>query len=248
VFSLLSSKKISIIIPVFNAVTTLPKALQSVLNQSFADREIIIVDGGSTDGTVDYLKGLPNGSVIWISGKDEGIYDAMNKGVSMSSGEWIYFLGADDELAVGILETIAPKMASGYQVVFGDVKFENGYRMVSYLKLRTWLQNTLHHQSAFYSRSLFVNFHYDISFRIMSDYELNLLVYSKSLPTLYIPVIIALCHSGGASSQWTLGLEETNLIRERFIKSRLKSKALSLILSLYYVQKQLRKRIYGHKI
>lgn len=244
----LPNRKISVIIPTFNALKTLPQAIESVLNQSYESKEIIVVDGGSIDGTVDYLNTLQAPSLRWISETDKGIYDAMNKGVRIASGEWHYFLGADDTLALDIFSTIAPELNDSFRIVFGDVQFENGYRMVSFLKSRTWLQNTLHHQSAFYHRSLFTDFQYDTSLRVMSDYELNLLIHVKNLPTRYVPVVVALCHTGGASSQLSVGLKETNLIRGRFIGSDWQNKVLSFILELYYAQKQLRKWLYGHKI
>ncbi len=244
----LLQKKISVIIPAFNALKTLPRAVESVLNQPYEDKEILVIDGGSTDGTVEYLKTISTSRLRWVSERDKGIYDAMNKGIRMASGDWYYFLGADDEVVPGVFETVSPSLDRDLRILFGDVQFENGYRMRSFLKRRTWLQNTLHHQSAFYHHSLFVTFQYDTSLKVMSDYELNLSAYVQRLPIRYLPLVIAYCQTGGASSQLSLGLTETNLIRGRFVKSRWKNTVLSWLLRIYYSQKELRKQLYGHKI
>ena len=91
--------KISVITPTRNAALDLSETIESVACQSFTDREFIVVDGGSTDGTVALLQ--QHGYVIdrWISEPDDGVYDAINKGIDLSTGEWLYFLGAGDELA-----------------------------------------------------------------------------------------------------------------------------------------------------
>ncbi len=240
---------VSIIIPVYNAADTLLAAAASVQMQTGLRWELILIDGNSTDNTraiCQQLSGIPN--IRFFSEPDLGIYDAMNKGIDCATGDWLYFLGADDQLLPQALETVAKSFSSDYKIVFGDVQFENGYRMRSYLGFRTWLQNTLHHQGAFYHRSLFDTFRYDLSLQLLADYELNLLVYQHQWPTYYTGQLVALCHSGGASSNWTKSLRETNIVRKRFLKQGWKQALLSTFLSLYYGQKQLRRKLYGHKI
>jgi glycosyltransferase involved in cell wall biosynthesis len=90
--------KISVIIVVFNGAKTLPQAIESVLRQTYKNVELIVVDGGSTDGTLDILRKYESNNFIWKSEPDKGIYDAMNKGIMMAHGEWLHFLGADDTL------------------------------------------------------------------------------------------------------------------------------------------------------
>lgn len=235
--------------PVYNAVATLETAVKSVQLQTSVDWELIIIDGGSNDGTLSILRKLDNDPAIhWISEPDKGIYDGMNKGIDIATGEWLYFLGSDDQLAPLALKEVSASLSTAYSIVFGDVLFDNGYRMRSYLGKRTWLQNTLHHQASFYHRSVFSRFRYDITLRLLADYELNLLIYQQNKPTYYTNQLVAICHSGGASSDWTKSLEETNRVRQRFLTNKWKQIALSTLLSVYYAQKQLRRRLYGHKI
>lgn len=90
--------KISIITVSYNAAKTIEQTIQSVVNQTYDNIEYIIIDGGSTDGTVDIIKKYEDKIAYWVSEPDKGIYDAMNKGILKASGEYIYFLGADDWL------------------------------------------------------------------------------------------------------------------------------------------------------
>jgi len=239
---------ISIITVVFNSVSTLEDTLTSVINQEQDLFEYWIIDGGSTDGSVDIIRRYEKFLAGWISEPDTGIYDAMNKGIDLAKGKWIYFLGADDLLSPDVLEEIKNNLDDKYLVVFGQVLFDNNYKMSSYLGKRTMLQNTLHHQSAFYNSRVFFNFRYDSSLKILADYELNLQLFVKKSPTLYISKVIAICSTGGASSEFNPSLQETNLVRSRTISSPIKNSFFSFILTLYYFQKKLRYSIYGHRI
>jgi glycosyltransferase involved in cell wall biosynthesis len=91
----------SIIIPTFNSEKVLRECLNSIVEQTFNNYEIILIDGLSTDSTVDIIKeySLNNPNIHWVSEKDLGIYDAMNKGIKIANGEWVYFLGSDDKLS-----------------------------------------------------------------------------------------------------------------------------------------------------
>jgi putative colanic acid biosynthesis glycosyltransferase len=238
---------ISIIIPTYNPGKQLTSALYSIYNQSFTDYEILVIDGNSTDGTVATLKEM--GQLIsWISESDKGIYDAMNKGINRAKGQWLYFLGADDILMPNALQEISKSLTSENQLVFGDVLFDNGYQMRSFLGSRTWFQNTVHHQSAFYNSSLFNNFRYDPTFKILADYELNLRVFAMKTPYYYSGTLIAQCSTGGASADLDLAFFETNSVRQRYISSIWLQKTLSFLLYIYTLQKQLRFRLYGHRV
>lgn len=228
-----STPLISIIIATFNAASTLTVCFDSVLGQK-GDFELIVIDGGSTDGTVQLIEQYAQSIAFWISEPDRGIYDAMNKGIRQARGKWLYFLGADDQLMLGILQKIHLLLKNADpDLICGDVQYDTGKVFRSYVGLKTGLQNTVHHQAAFYNRRLFVSFQYDDSFKIMSDYELNLIIYKKKLSTLRVPIVIAQCGSGGKSFNIPLSLDETNKIRRKHTKA-ISNRLLDLILIMKY--------------
>ncbi|UFH55974.1 glycosyltransferase family 2 protein [Spirosoma sp. KNUC1025] len=239
---------ISVITVVYDARKTLEATIQSVLSQNSDLFEYWIIDGGSTDGSVDLIHKYEHKLAGWFSEADAGIYDAMNKGIDKANGEWIYFLGGDDILRPDVLKDVQPYLDSKYSAVFGDVFFDNGHHFRSFLGKRTLLQNTIHHQSAFYNNSLFTSFRYDTKLSIVSDYEMNLQLYIHNMPIRYIPIIIANCATGGASSFLSRSLVETNKVRSKYIKPKWKNKFLSLLLSIYYAQKRIRLFLYGHRV
>lgn len=239
---------VSIITVVYNAQATLEATILSVLQQRQGLFEYWIIDGGSTDGSLDIIRQYQDQLAGWICEPDNGIYDAMNKGIDRAKGRWLYFIGGDDTLRTDILSQIEPFLSEQYSIVFGEVMFDNGHQMCSFLGPRTILQNTIHHQSAFYNSLLFSNFRYDTSLRIVSEYDLHLRLYVQKANTLHVPLIVADCATGGASSQLPLSLKETNRVRTYHVKSRLKNRFLSMFLTVYYAQKHLRYKLYGHRV
>ena len=235
---------ISIIIPVYNNELLIARAVESVISQQYGNIELIVVDGGSTDGSLEVLKIYEEQIDCLISEPDRGIYDAMNKGISQAQGEWIYFLGSDDALEQYILLKMIPYLTSDFSLVYGDVYLDDKWRYPSNLSPRTILQNTIHHQGAFYNKNLFNEFRYDTQLRILSDYELNLRIYWENLRVQKVPLVIANCLQGGASSQVNLSIVETNMIRSRFIRSKIMNWGFSVILRAYYAQKQIRANIF----
>jgi glycosyltransferase len=111
---------VSIIIATFNAESTLDDAINSVLKQTYSSIELIIVDGLSTDNTINIIKKYKSDSLHYVSEKDEGIYDALNKGVKLSNGEWLLFLGADDLIEPNGISDLM-EISCGFDVVYGNV-------------------------------------------------------------------------------------------------------------------------------
>lgn len=238
----MENNKISVITVVYNAVNTLESTIVSLLKQDNSLYEYWIIDGGSTDGSLELIKKYECYLAGWISEPDKGIYDAMNKGIDRVTGDWVYFLGADDILHDGILHTIKGYLNKKYSMIYGDVSVGPSFtkRIPSYFNRRTIFQNTIHHQGAFYNKELFKNFRYDISLKIISDYELNLHIFLEKMAVLKVPIVVAHCAEGGASSYVPLSIQETNFIRSKFIRSTLLNKSLSSLLKLYFFQKKLR--------
>ena len=154
---------ISIITVVLNSAHTLEKAIKSVLQQKFKDYEYIIVDGGSEDGSLEIIERYGPNLTHWISEYDNGIYDAMNKGAFLSSGKWIYFLGADDQL-LDILATVADYLKDENTVYYGDVYRPNLGRIYDgeFSTYKLTCRNICH-QSIFYPRCVWdkYNFNFD---------------------------------------------------------------------------------------
>ncbi|QJD78368.1 glycosyltransferase family 2 protein [Spirosoma rhododendri] len=239
---------ISVITVVYNARPTLEATLKSVLSQKKDLFEYWIIDGGSTDGSVELIRQYENQITGWITEPDGGIYDAMNKGINRSTGKWLYFLGGDDTLRPDVFEQMRPMLKSEYDMVFGDVMFDNGHRMQSFMGIRTMLQNTVHHQSAFYNSAVFSGYRYRTDLKIVSDYDLNLKLYVQHAKTQYVPIIVADCATGGASSELHGSLSETNAVRSSYVRNKWKDRTLSFLLRAYYWQKQLRFILYGHRV
>ena len=113
--------KISVVTVCYNAADTIEKTMLSVLNQTYHDIEYIIIDGGSTDGTVEIIRKYADRIAYWVSEPDKGIYDAMNKGIKVATGEYIYFLGADDLLCENVFFYIAPLLTRTHTIYYGNV-------------------------------------------------------------------------------------------------------------------------------
>lgn len=193
---------VSIITVVYNAVETIESTINSVLNQTIDCYEFIIIDGGSNDGTANIIKKYESKITCWISEKDNGIYDAMNKGINLAKGDFIYFLGADDILYDSeVLSKFRNFANNKFQVLYGDVIFKN--QKVKYdgkfndIKIVT---RNICHQSIFYPRSIFKSYVYNTNYKIFADYELNLKLFkSKLFKFKYIPLTVAIFNDLGSS-------------------------------------------------
>jgi putative colanic acid biosynthesis glycosyltransferase len=243
----MSQPTISIIIPVFNAKRTLESALRSIWEQSLRAHEIIVIDGGSTDGTTDLIKNHQADITHWISERDSGVYDAINKGIQKATGDWIYILGSDDRLASNdVLETITPHLTSSSSLAFGSVRNVNIKQSmvpevhISSMGAGLYVRNTLHQQSAFYRRSLFANQLFDASLKVLADYDFHLHLLLLGERGQQVDLVIAECEASGLSKQFTrsLYLEEFQLKRKRM--GLVKALLLAPIIFGKFLLKQLR--------
>jgi putative colanic acid biosynthesis glycosyltransferase len=221
---------ITIITVVRNGENFLEETIQSVINQTYPNLEYIVVDGASSDRTLDIIRKYEHAIDYWVSEKDQGIYDAMNKGVNLANGNWVYFLGGDDRLADDsvvstVFESLFPDL-NQLLLVFGCVITDSGKIIKSRLDSKILLHNTLHHQSCFYSRRIFDDFRYDASLNVISDYEVNLIAFMRDYPYIKVSPIIAMCRDGGVStskSSFSMYISETNVIRKRHVGAALQS-------------------------
>ncbi len=169
--------KFSIITVNYNNKEGLRKTIESVIHQSFRDFEYIVIDGGSTDGSVDVLKEYDQQINYWVSEKDSGIYNAMNKGISIAHGEYLNFMNSGDCFySYDILERVAKYQYNTDFIVGRDYHYNEGKRQghASILPPRTTMIHffvaTLDHQSSFIKRALFEDSLYDENHRLVSDW------------------------------------------------------------------------------
>lgn len=206
--------KISIITITYNSAKTVQRTLESVLSQTYPDIEHVIVDGASTDGTKEIIEAYAakHKNVRWVSEKDNGIYDALNKGIGMASGDVIGFLHSDDKLySPDSIGQIAAAFASSKaDVVYGDLQYCNGDRVI-----RRWKSNAFNpralkygwmppHPTVYVRREVYQQVGpYDEWFRISADYDMMLRIFSAHYHTCYIPEVLVSMETGGASNRNT---------------------------------------------
>ncbi len=213
-----STPNVTIITVVYNGAATLERTVKSVLAQAHHGIEYVVIDGGSTDGTVPILEKYGDKIACWVSERDNGIYDAMNKGISLARGKWIYFLGADDFLSdENVIDSLALDREKEAQLVFGYVTDDRGNVFESRFGWRTLLHNTVHHQSAFYRAELFKDFRYSTVVPVVGDYELNLRIFTNRLKFRRVDRLIAVCASSGVSQS---GSDYHNFLDYFLIRSR----------------------------
>lgn len=207
---------ISIITATYNSAETINDTIKSVLCQTNKDFEYIIVDGGSTDETIDIVKSYESefsGRLKWVSEKDKGIYDAMNKGIKMASGDIIGILNSDDYYTSDdILQTIADAFkCQNVDAIYGDIHFiKDGVpdKCVRYYSSRLfspfWLRFGFMpaHPSFYCKRDVFDKSGlYRLDYKIGSDYEMMVRLFRKyKISSRYVPKDFVTMRTGGASS------------------------------------------------
>jgi len=188
---------ISIITVVYNGAKTLEQTIQSVINQTYNNIEYIIIDGGSTDGTLDIIKKYENHISQWVSEPDKGLYDAMNKGISKANGELIGMINSDDWYEDNAVELIADayQKHSEKRIFHGDRYdvLENGSKSIrkfhpSKFKF-LYYGMTYNHPSMFIHRDIYKKCFYNINLKALSDYEFVLKQFLKNKNSFhYVPV------------------------------------------------------------
>ena len=193
---------ISIICPTFNSEKTIQKTLDSIRNQTFKKIELIIIDGLSTDSTVQIIESNSNIISKYISEKDTGIFDAMNKGLDYVTGEWVYFLGSDDYFHNNnVLENIfSSEINSETSLIMGNVIYSNHKVFKSYFNWKLFFYCSVHHQGIIYRHEIFSSYRYITKNYYPSDYDLNLGLYKSKHKFQYFNEPIAVYALEGESS------------------------------------------------
>ena len=207
---------ISLITVTFNSAATLRNTIQSVLAQSYSNIEYIIVDGDSKDNTIDIIReyeSLFSGRLHWVSETDKGLYDAMNKGIRMATGDIVGIINSDDfyhrtDILTKVMNAFQDKVT---QAVYGDVRFvnpDNLDKTVRYYSSKKFTPRRFRygfmpaHPTFFTYRKYFDEFgYYKTDYRIAADYELLIrFLYTHHLKAKYLPLDFMKMRTGGAST------------------------------------------------
>lgn len=200
--------KISVVTVSYNAAATIEATILSVLDQTYDNIEYLLIDGGSTDGTVDiirrYSEDIHNGHRIayWVSESDHGIYDAMNKGISAATGDYIYFIGSDDTLLdKNVFKEVVSWMKAGYNTIYyGDVIFQpEGRKYCGKFSKWDLIRRNICHQAIFYPSLILKKYPFKLEYKAYSDYYENILFMGLGIKFEYIPVIVCNFTIGGFS-------------------------------------------------
>lgn len=205
--------KLSLITVTYNSLSTLQATVASVLAQDFTNIEYIVIDGASTDGTASWLQENNQGITRWISEKDLGIYDAMNKGLQMATGEIVGFLHADDvfansEILKNVMKLVEQNNAD---LLYGDLEYvsdQDSSKVIRYWKSGSYSFSKLRkgwmppHPTVYFKRNLIELYGYfDTSYSISADYEWLLRVLKSRLNVVYLPQVMIQMRVGGTSNR-----------------------------------------------
>lgn len=227
---------ITVVTVVYNGEKTLEQTILSVINQTYDNVEYIIVDGESTDGTLDIIRKYEDRIDWWQSEPDDGIYDAMNKGIELANGGYIAMLNSGDSYIDGILEKIAEIIKShNGDILYGIVKcFKDGiFTKVAGSGAESLPICMLPHQSAFVPIGLHKKYgFYDTSFKITSDYDFFLKLFVNKERFFFTDLIIANFDLGGISNTSKLLLKEATIVQKRhgfYKKFSLKKRVITFL-------------------
>lgn len=214
--------KISIITVVYNGASTIEQTILSVLNQSYKNIEYIIVDGMSTDGTQQIIEKYLDSIACYIREKDDGLYDAMNKGIQAATGDIIGIINSDDWYNDGAFEKVVAYFAhNDVDVVYGNVYsvYPDGSKSIMMKKpLDTlWYQMAIPHSSVFIKKTVYEKYGlFDLKYRLAADHELLLRLYSKGVRFGFINEYLASFLVDGLSMTRLVDITEEH--RSIFVK------------------------------
>ncbi|WP_395167021.1 glycosyltransferase family 2 protein [Francisella salimarina] len=194
---------VTVITVVYNAKELLEETILSVLNQTYSNIEYIIVDGGSTDGTLDVIKKYQDKITKYISEPDQGIYDAMNKGMALAKGQWLNFMNAGDSFYSNdvLQEIFEHEFSQDTAVIYGNTDI--GHKILKYksgLNLQDMaLGMMLCHQSTFYRLDKAIK--YNLKYKICADQDFTMQYFKLGKKSKYLDMTVSKYDLDGISSQ-----------------------------------------------
>ena len=209
---------ITIVTVSYNAVNCIEKTILSVLEQKYTNIEYIIIDGGSTDGTIDILKKYEHKITTWISEPDKGIYDAMNKGIKLATGQWINFMNCGDSFVdEHVLSKLSEYFVKENEIIYGNMYKKIGKDLYDVKAYNLDILNNhmpFCHQSTFVQTILTKNNPFDTKYKFVADYNMFYNLYKKGHNFLYIdlPISIYQIEEGYTASNISACYLETYMI------------------------------------
>lgn len=230
---------VTIIVATYNSEKTLDKCIQSVINQTYKYYELIIIDGASNDGTINIIKKNESNITKWISEKDEGIYDAWNKALKIATGEWITFIGSDDEFYPDALGQYINFIQSlnNPNIEFVSSRMDLVDELGEYVKTTglSWdwqicrRKNTIAHPGSLHKKTLFDKYGlFDTQYKICGDYEF-LLRPAQNMQAAFLPKVTVKMAQGGVS------FNVNKLFKEHYRAARSTGKLNYFIAGYYYI-------------
>lgn len=186
--------KISVVTVCYNAVDLIESTIRSVLMQTWGDVEYIVIDGGSTDGTIDIINNYSDRISYWISEPDKGIYDAMNKGIKAATGDYINFMNAGDTFHdEKVIEKLVPFL-NGKTVVSGNWRrcYSDGYfKLASPKCIEVFkVEMPICHQATFIDLRYHKKHYFNLNFRFSSDYDFFYKAWRNGEPFYFVEIIV----------------------------------------------------------
>jgi len=248
------STKISIITVVYNAEATIERTIKSVLSQNYENIEYIIIDGGSTDNTLAIIESYKDSIFYYHSKKDKGIYDAMNQGIAVATGDYIGLINADDWLEDNAVEVIVNNIlinpdidifhANINFIIDGQSKISKPTKNLS----RFFWRGMLYMHPTYYVKShVYKKLKYDVKYKLLSDYKFTMECFNRKVSFFHIDKVLVNFTYGGASSVLIDRIVEGHKIRMELGFKPYKvylSTMLRIALSLASIVKQQIKSIY----
>lgn len=217
---------VTVVTVVFNGEAFIGKTIKSVIDQNYDNLEYIIVDGGSNDMTVEIIRKYENKIAYWVSEKDSGIYDAMNKGIDLATGEWVNFLNAGDVFCNNeVIEKIIFSKKLSADLMYGNaIAIENNgnlvYHRASDELNNLWKKAQFGHESLFVKSSIIKKNKFDISLKVAADYDFILKCYYNGYAFLNSGVDVFKFQPPGFSREhWLRSSLESWKVVKRYNKS-----------------------------
>lgn len=202
---------ISVGIVVYNGAEHIRKSLESVINQPYKNIELIVVDGSSSDGTRDILNEYSQHISRLVSEPDRGIYDAMNKVCLLASGDWLIFLGCDDQLKFTFSD-MAESLIRPEAVYYGNVILRSSGKISGgkFTAFRLVSRNICH-QAIFYPRTVYKKYSYSLEYPWLADYAYNIRLFGDGIAFIFLNQLVSIYNDKGGSSLGDADFEKDKL-------------------------------------